>query len=274
MSIFIDYSDYSLVQFYLAKSLKANPLDLILGKVNLFRRLELDNWFDLRQELSSGESFFADEKAEKDILLVDLKNLTIDQKAIDFLNNSNTEGYTLFFIRPDKPSQDAEEKKLWTKTGEYVVLKKAEESEKLELARQYVMDLGLDLTRVQIQFLAEQADNFQELIDNLDLVDLADGKPEMLKSLQKNEETQLFMLGFDPQKTSLQALNWYKSVQEEDIQLALSLIFTKLSKFNHPFSKVLLKVLIETDQKMKTRAKIPLTLWWKLFLWKSRQGMS
>ena len=78
------------------------------------------------------------------------------------------------------------------------------------------------------------------------------------------------MRSFNPDNLGTKELKpWVADVDDGELQLALSLIFTKLSKLNTVRSRELLSELINTDQKIKTRAKIKPLLWYKLFLYKA-----
>ena len=87
-------------------------------------------------------------------------------------------------------------------------------------------------------------------------------------SLLKTQKPALFMQGFN--LANLDTMPWYKNVYENELQLALSLIFGKLDKVNSANAKYLQQQIIYTDQQIKTSSKLPALTWFRLMLWRAR----
>jgi hypothetical protein len=66
--------------------------------------------------------------------------------------------------------------------------------------------------------------------------------------------------------------NWYSQIDDDDIQLALSLIYTKLDKQKDPKVPKLMSKLVRMDQRIKTSNKAPGSTWWKYFLWEAKNS--
>jgi hypothetical protein len=78
------------------------------------------------------------------------------------------------------------------------------------------------------------------------------------------------MLGFDTTKLTTQLPKWYHQTPDEDVQLAMSLVFTKLEKQSTETSQNLFQKLILTDQSIKTGSKLSQLIRWRLFLYTAR----
>jgi len=270
MFIFVEFSDYSLLQEYLCNSQDIDLMEALQIPNFLVKRIKLSQWYDLAQELDTSGNLF--EEASEKPYLIDIQFLEIDSKVLSYLEGLNKDLKTeVIFYSSSGGSLGLETKKLWQKNSfQYIELKKADEKVKLKLTIDYNIKLGLELSESKIANLAKQSQNYQEIIDNLDFVYLSENPQKAYESLLIEEKALPFMLGFDVLKADSQVSKWYNLIQEGDIQLALSLIFGKLDKQNSPRARELLLKLILTDQKIKTRGKISPTLWWKLFLWEAK----
>ena len=75
------------------------------------------------------------------------------------------------------------------------------------------------------------------------------------------------MKTFSVSKLESETKNWYKAVSDEgELQLALSLIFTKLAKQNSPIAKDIQKSLIELDKRIKNNSKAKSLTWFRAWL--------
>jgi hypothetical protein len=80
------------------------------------------------------------------------------------------------------------------------------------------------------------------------------------------------MTSFATNNLERDTLKWYQKIESsDDIQLGLSLLMTKLNKQNNKTANKIKKLIINTDQKIKTAAKVDPMVWWKLLLWKTRK---
>jgi hypothetical protein len=270
MISYVEYVSWDQVVVYLSGQLSISAIDtLISGKIPI-NRLKIENWQQLRQEIGAGEDLF--ETAQQNVL-VDIQSLLITQQSIDYIlevQKANPET-TIYFYSTVQETLPSEIKKIWQKASfEYIQLKKIDEALKLGIAKAYTATTELKLSDKQILEVSKLAQTYQEVIDILDLLDVSGDIPAQMKTLAVEEKPLPFMLGFNIDRLKQDVLNWYKLINEDEVQLGLSLIYTKLEKQSGEKAKLLLKKLIETDQKIKTGNKISQYTQWKKFLWESR----
>jgi hypothetical protein len=254
---YIEFTDYSLMIVYLAKQLGQNPLTCLQQPQQLdLNKLKVNSITDLDLLTISSDDLFGENSHTGwlvDILDSDLKDL--DKLSV----NENV------YLFSSQIELKADDKKLLKKYNiNYQELKKTDSAIVQEIAQEYCQQLGINSS--EIKPLLSQAKSYQEILDNIDFVQLSDNSKNAVESLMKEEKLALFMRGFNVNNLPKDATTWAREVDENDLQLALSLIYSKLDKQN---SKQLLQKLILTDQKIKTRSKIKPLTWFKLFLWQS-----
>jgi hypothetical protein len=265
---YLDVSDFSLLQVHLAIEKTQNPYSVLQGEPLSITRLKVSNITELHQELSSGGDLFGSSVSSD--LLIDIQDLQITPGFITELSQMDT-GTTrniwLFSLTHNVFLTDL--KKSWTQAGfSYLQLKTTDSTTKNQIALEY-SDL-ITLSATQIRALTDQATSYTELIDDLDFVSLSDNQLSAYQSLIKETQTPLYMLGFDTTKLTTQLPKWYHQTPDEDVQLAMSLVFTKLEKQSTEASKNLFQKLILTDQSIKTGSKLSQLTRWRLFLYTAR----
>ena len=263
--IFLEFTELSLA---LSEIAGRSGLDIfqVLTNTTLIQRQKVDSVTELMEILNSEKSLFETETNSNPIL-VDILSVELTTKLMETIAKTNPD--SLLYIHSSiNETYDADTKKTLKKNNlEVVTLKKINPEIAKHIANQYSAQLELKASTKKVEDLATQCVSYFEIIDSLDFVSLANNQNEAIDSILKPFKLQLFMRGFNPDSLS-SIVPWVNDVDEGELQLALSLIFTKLSKMDSALSKRLLQELILTDQRIKTRAKISPLVWYRLFLYK------
>ncbi len=269
MIFYLDYPDWDLVLEYFAKLQKVSLYEILLGqKAFQFNKIKLTSWASAQYEIVPSDSLFGD--LDEEVLLVDIENLTFnkdDQKFLEHLDKSRN----IYFFRGAGVGLSAEEKKIFKNLGwEYLLLKEFASSTKQSILDEYLANHQLQLLQTQKTQLIKNTNNYTELVNLLEICFLS-GDPELvLTNYFDEQKLPIFMLPFNAKTTQA----WFERISEDDIQLAFSLIFGKLDKQDYKLSNQLKQKLILTDKQIKTNSKISPNVWWKLFLWQSKQQLS
>jgi hypothetical protein len=269
MSVFVEYSDTSLLDVYLADLTGLAAIDVLGAKARLWQTFKPLNLQELEQNLNAGGDLF--EPTKHLVNLINLENITLSPQVLeamaDILNSNANQ--SIVHLGPEI-ALNAELKKVWQKTGaKYETLKKADPKVKLNLFDIYSKQLGLKLAAGQAKQIIDQALTYHEILDSLDFISLSENITEAVNSLKIEEKPLPFMLSFNLNKLGHDVKKWYELIGEEDIQLALSLIYTKLDKQSGPAVDNLKQKLVGTDKRIKTSSKGNPHVWWKYFLWEA-----
>jgi hypothetical protein len=270
MFSYVEFAEHSLFKMFLAQKQDLNILDSILANQLVIEKKVPDTLADLSRIFAEGSGLFEEEIIT--CYAVDLINLTLDTKALDSISGLQTEYSSLqvYFYTSSETGLNAESKKNWQKVGlEYTVLKATDPQLMAQIAHSYLSKIGFELNLKDLNTILKESKSYTELVDNIDFVSLAGDTAEAVKSLIKEEKVPIFVMGFDPAKLSSQLPRWYSQIGEDELQLALSLIFGKLDKNNSQSAREMTKKLILTDQKIKTRSKVSPLTWYRLFLWEA-----
>ena len=270
---YIQFSDYSLLTVFLAQSNNQNILECIVNSSQLnITRIKLNSISELEQYLVDSSGLWDDSGDCKDFL-VDIQDVVLDTRSLEQATKIWQDWQGRIYLYSTINELKADDKKLLKKFNiNYQELKKIDTTIGHQLATNYIAKIGLNIPRSSLDSLVSQALGYNEIIDNLDLVQLSGDTELALKSLIKKEETALFMRGFNLSNLSKDTVIWAKEVSDDNLQLALSLIYTKLDKNTSQQAKQLLQNLILTDQKIKTRSKIKALTWFQLFLWQAKMA--
>jgi len=264
MLVYLDYQDWDLVLEYLANSIGHSLADLFFGQSRLpIHQVLLDDWKSLESALSWSDSLFTETEP---IFLVDISNLSLKTDNLQALSKISTDR-PIYCHREVGTSLSSEEKKLWDKLDfEYITLKQFSNSTKTFLLDNHLIRFNFNLTHLEKNQLLRQSHNYTELVNLLDLCFLSQNPSWVIENTQELADVPLFKLSINQK-----SITFWQQVSEDNLQLALSLFFTKLEKLPQNISKKLQKILILTDQNLKTKAKVKPTTWWKLFLWQVKQ---
>jgi hypothetical protein len=271
MIFFLEFENYSYLTEFISQKEKVDLLNLLLSKVSNFSFLQthkLQDWSELKNIISKNEELFEKNLNQENSFLFDIQSLNIDKVVTNYLQEISSNKQNIYLYSIEKTSLALQEKKLWQKVGfNYENLKQNKELN-AKLAKEYTQKLQLNIDFQDLQKIIQNSSSCQEIIDNIDYVSLANDLDLAIKSLQKIDSKPIFMLPFDLKNLQNHSQIWLKNVNSENLQLALSLINTKLS--NQKLSSKLRRELILTDQKIKTFSRVEGLIWFKLFLWKAQ----
>jgi len=254
--IFLEASHVSLIQFYLCQKNQRDYLEeLESNKFNIIRG-KIESWSELSNFIGEGDIF----SNQKQTTLIDLQDLQPNIGLSDIFGNKDN---LLYFFSSSLRSWPAATQKLWNSMGgEYLKLEfqnnKATEIY-LKLAKKY----NLNLSSLQINKLISSCTDYQELIDKIDVLNLSPDKEKSFNWISPEISQELFTLQLRPNNLQQDLQKWLTLVKPDDIQLALSLIWTKASKIGNSELK---NLVLKCDQDIKTKSKISPTIHYKKLL--------
>jgi hypothetical protein len=282
MSVTIfENASYDKILIHLSTVLSVEHLQAIISPdIQLFKKIKkakISTWSQLQSELTVEADLFGFDELDvntnteevKDYL-VRAEGLKVDKSSLAYLDEiSKNHQSRLFIFSNDWESLDSEVKKEAKKQGVQIVsLKTLDKSVVADLLEKYSIQKSLKIDYNSKKIILENAASYQQIIDLVDVLCLVDNQAEYLSQTFTAASTPIFMLPFNLNEPDTTAKRWLKSVPEEDLQLAMSLVHTKLEKGGQSEStKKALKSLIQTDQKIKTTSKVAPLTFWKLFLW-------
>lgn len=272
MITFIEYTDYSLLLSFIHQKLGDNSsFENVLesGKISSVQKIKLQNIYEIEQYLSSGDGLFEEQSQEVTNFLIDIQAIDINKYA-EYLSKlfANYE-VEVFLYTSELDTISAEIKKNLKKHKfEVETLKKIDANIAATLYQDYCYKINLQLSSSQISTLVNQTISYYEIIDNLDFISMVGDVKKGYEALIKVQKPALFMQGFN--LSNLDISPWYKNVSENELQLALSLIFGKLDKVSSDKAKYIQNQIIYTDKQIKTSSKLPAIIWFRLLLWKSK----
>jgi hypothetical protein len=272
---FLEFNNLSFLEEYLSQEIGFDLLEYYTAKdKDLFTRVKLSNWQELSNYSTGVDSLFSTEIDESENYLVNIQDLKIDQYSSQLLNQIQSNSENKFYLYSyDKEKLLADEKKYLKKEKiEVVKVPKSSEELRLKVVADYSQKIGLDSDSSFLKSLSKSTISVQEAIDKIDFLDLAEISKESLKDCIDVPGLPIFMYSFSTNNLNRDAVKWIKAIGEDEIQLGLSLIFTKLSKQETKASVELKKELLRTDYLMKNISKVKALTWWKLFLYKAKVG--
>lgn len=271
MLTYIEYTDYSLLLQFVCRELKLeNDFEqtLLTGKINGVQKIKLDNVFEIENYLTTQDSFF-DEPNQSEHLLIDLQTVDINKHCEYFSKAMAEFEGRIFIYSTENDTINADTKKTLKKYKiEVESLKKIDSNIATELYSKYANETKTNISISQIKTLVDQTLSYHEIIDNLDFISMSGDTKKGYEALLKTQKPMLFMQGFN--LSNLDTGPWYKNVDENELQLSLSLVFGKLDKTSTIEAKFLQQEIINVDQKIKTSSKLPALTWFRLFLFKAK----
>jgi hypothetical protein len=254
--VFLEASHISLIQFYLCQKDQRNFLEeLENNKFNIIRG-KIESWNELNNFIGEGDIF----SNEKQNTLIDLQDL---QPSIGISDILGDEDNTLYFFSSSLRSWPAATQKIWTSMGgEYI---------KLAFQNNIATDIYLSLSRklelhlssLQINKLISSCTDYQELIDKIELLHLSPNKEKSLDWISPEISQELFTLQLRPNNLQQDLQKWLTLVKPDDIQLALSLLWTKANKIGNSELK---NLVLKCDQDIKTKSKLSPSMQYKKLL--------
>ncbi len=262
MITFLEYSFLEEAHYYI-QSQENRGLDLVLNPNQYIEKLKPTRWKDI--DNLGSQSIFEEDGSMDLTPMVDISSLKINTKLSE-LTKSLENSINIYLYNPDNRKLIATDKQILKKAGiEYKILKQIPSSTKEELLEKYLSTHQVDKSKLNVKKILQLTSTLHEAIDVIDLCTL---EPEYLKTLQSPTLTQLYMQNFRPgNKHDIRT--WHRETKEQELQLAISLILTKLKKQHNVSSSV--QNLINLDHRIKTLSKTKPHTWYKYFLWQSAQ---
>lgn len=268
MTYFLEYTDFSLAVEYICSQQSLDFLETWQSKKLPFSRLKPDTWFDLQTTVLQDEDLFGQNEPQS--FLISIENLPLDSSILPILKKFQASNNQFYLTYSNDEKLLADSKKLLKKADvDFIQLKKPEPNKAFEIAQRHSEKISLKISATDLQKLTKQASGYQQLIDELDFIWLSENSQKAIESLIAEEELPIFMMSFKPENAKNDSRKWYKKVREDDIQLLISLLFTKVSKDSSQTAKKLIQELILVDQKSKTISKVGGSVWLKYWLWQS-----
>jgi len=240
-----------------------------------WNRHKLASLSDLESTLNSATSdLFSSDLPNNNLnLLIDYQDLELNSEAIAMLERADSTDLVLYSLNQDTSTAI---NKLLKGTNIQIIdyqqipkdkaTKDAYHQSLSKLATDYAKQLGLSLSLSlsQLNQVTSSASTYREIIDHLDFLNLTDSPGQYISELIIADKPMLFMQAFGA-RISQSTIDIWKNIPEGEMQLSLSLAYTKLLKAGE---KNLIKDLIDTDFKVKTSTKLTPLTHWKYFLWR------
>jgi|GEM_PF-4301228 len=270
MLTFLENLEWSRAQTYLSSHFNLNPLDVLLGNRELpVKKIVLGGWSELAEQLDSGNNSLFDSGVGEYEFLIDIKQLEITTKQIDFLKDLTQNNQNYYFYSSSTDTYKTDVKVLFKKNQFLVTsLKKIDPAQALSIAKDYTDVSGAKLHSSSLNKLVNQVETYSEIIDKIDFLNLTGDPEKNLNEVLITTKQEVFMMSFDLNNLGRSVQAWV-GIDESELQLAISVVFGKLIKSNHRLAPKILRDLIMTDFNLKTITKIPSLTLWKLFVWKS-----
>ncbi len=272
---YAEYSDYYIFLEYLSKAFNFSLIDYLVKNKKNFWSIKLTYWQEISNYTEfSGVDIFQSE-VKKQNLVIDTSDLKINKNSIEFLQKQKQilqdKDINIILINY-QDNLNAEDKKLLKKILAINSFKTSDESLRINLAKEYAHRINLQLDTKKIEKLAKESTNTKEIIDKLDFIDLSGDLEKSLIEVSQESNLPIFMQSFNLNNLDRDIPKWI-DIAETEVQLVMSLIYTKLSKQQHKKIKKIKKEVIETDQNIKLNNKLKPKTWLKLMFWRIKETM-
>lgn len=268
---FVSFDDFDNLLWRVCQDFGLNLSEVLVNKIDRFGIIKktIFAWSDL-QNLDENELFESQSQNHLKVYLVNFENLSIDKNSSQFLANFveknqkkpnlenedwQTQNQAQIYLY--SPNLTAADKTLLKKHKISFEELKIDQKTKVDLGANYTQKLELNLTKSEIEELTFETVSLVEIINKLDFLSLTQNPKKYLPEVCKIPQTLLFTLGLEKLE------KWHNLVDDNNLQLALSLLFGKLEKKNPKLAKLV----VQTDKRIKTRGGIKPILWWKMLLW-------
>lgn len=259
------------IYMHLAKSLNIDILAMCIDYKMFISKIQIESWKDLSIHTRQNDSIFEDNDSRT--MLIDISLLDVSDKSIkaisgsDIINNIGSDVYLYDSINHDLSK---ETQKLWKIASFQYIELKPDVEEICKQALRYAKSSEISIDPRIINELCSDYKNLRQVVDTIDVMNLSNNPMEYYSSIKKNQEQALYMMGFNLHRLDQDCEKWYNITNDENLQLALSLVYGKIEKQHHKSTLNFLDQITKLDSRIKSRAKIPPVLWWKLFLFKSK----
>ena len=236
------------------------PAGVVFTPTPTITKSSLSNWAELNT-LGAGSLF----QENQQIHLVDISGVRVSADLKSFAFDPVD---PVYLYHPEEHKLPAPERKLLQKANvEYEKIKKLDTQTTRDYAREYIKSRQLAVDEATLSQVLNVAETLPEITNILSVV----ASPEVdagqyLQAIRTVEAPKLYLSDFRPgDKRSLEV--WYRNVPEAEVQLALSLIHTKLSRYHRDQAR--LRDVVETDRLIKTSAQASPLTWYRLLLWRA-----
>ena len=273
MIVVSGYIDFDLILSEACGLAGIDFVDYYLHKNDSIKLKKLSNWQDLNQIQSSSDLFFDEVENLANCFVIDFQDLKIDKNLISFLEGFKDQKIILYSTSLDKFK--APELAVFKKLGiKPVKLDKYDNAIKVNLAQKYTQKKPLNLSDKDLKIITSNSKSYFDLKQNLDIISLIDTDlvADFIGVLESfnQKELPVFQRPFRLNNLSSDIKYW-KNIDQNDMQLALAILFNKLSKDKTAPGKKALASLINTDLKIKSDSKISAESHFKNFLYQARK---
>jgi hypothetical protein len=259
---FVNTTELQEIYYTYSSKFDLNLSDVVHTNAITVQRLESWNQFlELNQtDLLFGESEYAH-------VVYDVQNLTLDLKSL----NSITSEIDIYLFNGSSKLL-AQDKKTIVQSGNEVLDPLKLTPTLLEnVIFEYSSQIKLTLKKSEIVSVLKLSNNLFEMLDILDFLVLSDNTGPALDSLKKDSITPIFMLSLRDGNIKEDITKWLVYLNNDESQLIISMLFTKLVNHRSAFSKSLSRQLISIDNMIKSQSRLDSVLLLKLFIWKTQQ---
>jgi hypothetical protein len=242
---------------------KINNLNLVSvlsqNKINITK---LESWNQLF-EANQTDLLFSVQS--DNFTIFDINDLTLTKEILNLLHTQKN-----VYIYNSYSKLLANEKKLISHFGGEIVepgnLSKIEIE---DFILTYSSTNNYNMNKNILELLIQLTSNVLELVDIVDFIFLSSDPYTALLSLFKKEQTPIYMLPMRAEKIKDDLQKWLLYLKNDDTQLILSMLFTKLDKRHSSISSLLLKKIIKIDNMIKSQSRLNGVLLLKLFIWET-----
>jgi hypothetical protein len=253
MYTFLEYKSIEELYNHIINS-ENMTLDSIFDIKKNISSQNLYNWSDL--QTIGEESLFSD---QKEIYLVDLSTCRQPMANIK-LERTN---HAIYLYNSEKRKYLSNEIKQLEKANiAYINTKTISSLELQNYVESYISKSKYNIDKNILSKILKSEKNLNEIVNIIDLASIIN-IDKYLEATKSNEKLLLFQQNFIP-KNFRSIKTWYENTTKDEIQLAISLIHTKLKK--QPQYHYIIKDLINFDQFAKTNPTVKPEIWYKYFL--------
>ncbi len=266
MISFIEQTVGGDMEFFLAKKYNINYSEFLSTYPNNFQKDIISQWNEIESKITVA-SIFETNVTEK-IHVVDIGDLDINKKTIKYLENVNNPDSIIYLYSGTKVKLLSSEKKQWEKAAlEYAVTKKLTTTDISTIVKEYIQKSQVNIPGSVISEVISQSVDIREAINIVDFLSLCPDINTAWRETKNETKTLPFMMNFQPgNKTQIN--QWVKFANKDELQLALSIIFTKLQRNYSGDSKKAIAEVIEADRRIKNDNRVLPESWYKYMLWR------
>ena len=262
----LEYTYWNLALVFLAGQTGQPVLELLHTRKLNMKRITPENWQEVTLALSSSEDIFG---TVDETLLVDCSKLSLVEPSVDFWKSLSSYGDVFLYRSADPMLNAADRKNLKTAGALFHTFKTIDTATARTLATEQNSQLSRPLSTEILEKIISKSSHYDEILDAIDYLSLTNDASNHIDDVFISEQPALFMMPFRP-LTHPQDIQFWAHIPEDDLQFALAIIGSKLTKNRSDSNNEILKELINTDFAMKSPNILSAFTLWKLFLWKAK----